>query len=61
MLHKFVDFDGIMIFVTTMNGEAERTNEATIFAVGIDAYEGWVLFMGMTVVWLDELLEGFFK
>lgn len=61
MFHKFVDLNGVMIFVATMNGEAQRANEATIFAVGIDAYEGRVLFMGMAVVWFDELMERLFK
>jgi hypothetical protein len=61
MFHKFVDLNGVMIFVATMNCQAQRANESTIFAVGIDAYKGWVLFMGMAVVWFDELMEKLFK
>jgi len=61
MFHKLVDLDGIMIFVATMNGEAEGANESTIFAVGIDAYESGVLLMGMAVVGFDELMERLFK
>lgn len=61
MFHKLIDFNGIMVLVTAMNGQTQGAYQATVFAVGVNAYKSGVLFVGVAVVGFDELLEGFLK
>ena len=57
MLHEFVDFDGVVVLVLSVDGEAMGADESSIFAVGIDADEGGVLAVRVAVVGFDEILE----
>ena len=59
MFHKFVDFNGVMILVLSVNGETNGTDKSPIFAVGIDADKGRILSMRMTVVGFDEIPKAF--
>ena len=59
MLHKFVDLDGIMIFMGSMYGEANGADKASIFTVGVYANKVRVLPMSTTVIRLDEFLKTF--
>ena len=57
MLHKFVYLDGIVIFVVSVDGEADGTDESFVFTVRIDADKGRVLSMRVAVVRFDEVSE----
>lgn len=57
MLHKLVDLDGIVILMRAVDSQANRADESSILAVGVNANEGGVLTMGVAIVGLDELLE----
>jgi hypothetical protein len=57
VLHEFVDFDGVVVLVRAVNGEADGADESSVLAVGVDAHEGGVLPMRVAVVGLDELAE----
>ena len=43
MLHEFVDFDRIVVFVMSMDGQADGADKSSVFAVGVNAYEGRIL------------------
>ena len=55
MLHEFVDFNRIMIFMCAMDSKAAGADKSLIFAVGINTDEGWVLAVRMTVIGFDEV------
>lgn len=57
MFHELVDFNGIVVLMGAVDGEADRADESAILAVGVDADEGRVLAVGVAVVRLDELPE----
>jgi len=59
MLHEFVDFDGIVVFMRPVYSEADGADEPSVLAVGVNADKGGVLAMGVAVVGLDEILEAF--
>lgn len=59
VLHELIDLDGVMALVGAVDGEADRTDETTVTAIGIDADEGRVLAVWVAVVGLDELPEAF--
>jgi len=44
-----------------MNGETDRTNQASIFTVTVNANKGWILTMRMAIVRLDEFFKAFRK
>ena len=50
-----------MVFVMPVDSQTARANQTAVLAVRINAYEGWVLAVGVTVVWLYEIFEAFRK
>ena len=59
VVHELVDFDGVVVLVCSVDGEADGADESPVLAVGIDADEGGVLPMEMAIVRLDEVFEAF--
>ena len=57
VLHELVDLYGVVVLVLAVDGEANGADESPVLAVGVDADEGGVLPMGVTVVGLDEIFE----
>ena len=57
MFHKLIDFNGVVVFVGPVDGEAMGADETPVLAVGIDADEGGVLAVGVAVVGFDEVTE----
>ena len=57
MLHKFVDFDGVVVFMGAVDGQADGADQALVLAVGVDADEARVLAVGVAVVRFYELFE----
>ena len=61
MLHKFVDFNGVMVLVVSVDGQTNGADEATVLAVGVDTHEGGILTVRMTVVGFYEVFEALCK
>lgn len=59
MLHKFVDLDRIMIFMRAMDSQADRANESSILAAGVNANKSWTLAVRVAVIGFDEIFETF--
>ena len=57
MFHEFIDLYRIVVLVTTVDSQADRTNESSVLAVGIDANKGGVLSMTVAVIGLDEVAK----
>ncbi len=57
MFHKLVYLDGIVVFMLSVNGQADGADESFVFTIGIDADEGGVLPMGVAVVGFDKIFE----
>ena len=57
VLHKFVDFDGVVVFMGAVDGQADGADQALVLAVGVDADEARVLAVGVAVVRFYELFE----
>lgn len=43
LIHEFVDFDGIVIFVAAVDGKADGADESSVFAGAINAHESRIL------------------
>jgi len=61
VLHEFVNFNRIMIFMCSMNGETNRANQSSIFTIAINANKSGILSMWVAVVWFYEILKTFRK
>jgi hypothetical protein len=59
VLHKFVDFNGIMILVRAVDGQTDGTNKSSVLAVGVNTDKGGVLSMRVAVIRFNELLKAF--
>jgi hypothetical protein len=59
MLHKFVDLYRIMIFMRAVDSQADRANESSVFAAGVNADKSWTLAMRVAVIGFDEIFETF--
>ena len=61
MLHELVHLNRVVVLVVAMDGKANGTDKAAVFAVGINANEGRVLAVGVAVVGFDEVSEALGK
>lgn len=59
MLQELGHIDRIMVLMRSADSQTFRANHAFSLALRVDAHKGRRLFMKMTVVWLNEILEGF--
>ena len=46
-----------MIFVATVDGEADGADQSSVFTGAVNAHESGVLAMGVAVVGFDEFLK----
>ena len=45
LIHEFIDFDGIVVFVAAVDGEADGADQSSVFTGAVNAHESGVLAM----------------